>query len=138
LYLSDGLGRGLGSDLLGAHETAHRLLGSVAALCSLNVGMSRQIEHERDAPRATARAFEALGEHRNREGRAPRPDQRLEVKIVAGIALPDALHAFAAAEGASGSDAPTEGKGFAESFHHEDIKGTDCGETNNQFLPIAS
>jgi hypothetical protein len=104
-------------------------------LRALNVGMSRQIEHERDAARAAARAFQAIGEHRDRERRAARPDERLEVEIVARVALPDALHAFATAEGASGSDTPSERKGLAESFHHGNTRGTDCGGINNPVSP---
>src|ERR1700722_9123093 len=98
--------------------------------------MPRQIEHERDTSRAAARAFQTIGEHRNRKRRAPRPDERLVVEVVARGALPDALHAFAAAPGAPGSDTPTERKGFAESLHHEDIKGTDCGGINKRVYPL--
>ena len=50
--------------------------------------MSRQIEHERDATRAAARAFEALGKHRDRERSAARPDESLEVEVVAGSDTP--------------------------------------------------
>jgi len=44
--------------------------------------MSREIERERDTPRAAQWAFQTLGKHRNWERRAVGPDQRVEIEIV--------------------------------------------------------
>jgi hypothetical protein len=105
--------------------------GSAPALRSLGVGMSGEIEHEGDTPRTAARAFEALGKHRNGEPSAARPDQRLEVEVVAGVALPDAFHAFAATPGAPGSHTPTQRKGFAERLTIGTLDEQIAAELNN-------
>jgi hypothetical protein len=68
----------------------------------------RQIEHERDPPRAASRTLQALVQVRYRKGRAAGPDERFEVEFRAPFALPDLFHSLPPAPGASDMDAPTE------------------------------
>lgn len=56
------------------------------------------MEDQRDTPRSAARAFESRCEVGDRERRTARPDQRLEIEVVAVRTRPDRLHAVAVPE----------------------------------------